>query len=273
LPLKSGWIYRLQSKYSSSSPMEVQFQSKASPDSLFRPAIDRLIPAPRVVVVCIFVIHAILRFGGMWNAQYIALSMVVIWPLPWLLSARQARRKMGFRAPQSWQWFVIGSVLTIVLLAFCAAMGWLFFGETNSNWFTRHAMALHEALKQVPAGASLITQFWIVTLPAMIFSPLAEEFLYRGFILTAFSMRWGCRTAMAIQASAFALVHLAHYGLNPFQPALISIWLPSMFITALVFGWIVQKSRSVWPAVVSHSIFNLGMNEIVFLLLPQFIGE
>jgi membrane protease YdiL (CAAX protease family) len=169
-------------------------------------------------------------------------------------------------------WFLIGPVLAIGGLVFCAAFAWLVFGEGSANWFTQHALVLNEALAQVPASASPTIRFWIVTLPAMIFSPLAEEFLYRGFMLTAFSMRWGYRKATSIQATAFALVHLAHYGLHPLQPALVSVWLPSMFFAALAFGWIVQKSGSIWSAVVSHIIFNLGMNGMVFLLLPGLVG-
>ena len=58
---------------------------------------------------------------------------------------------------------------------------------------------------------------------------------------------------MLIQASAFALVHLAHYGLDPFQPELIAIWLPSIFAVGLLLGWIVIKSGSVLCSVVAHS--------------------
>ena len=66
--------------------------------------------------------------------------------------------------------------------------------------------------------------------------------------------------------------HLAHYGLNPFQPSLIAIWFPSMFFVSVVYGWLVLKSGSVWVAVASHGVFNIGMNGLVFLILPEVIG-
>ena len=131
---------------------------------------------------------------------------------------------------------------------------------------------LKESLGSIPDGTSLETKFWIVTIPAMIFSPIGEEFLYRGYILKSFSDEWGPKVGQLIQAGAFAFVHLAHYGLMQFQPLLILIWIPSMFLTALVFGWIVQKSDSLWPAVAAHAIFNLGMNAVVFLMLPNQFG-
>jgi hypothetical protein len=112
----------------------------------------------------------------------------------------------------------------------------------------------------------------MVTGPAMLFSPFAEEFLFRGFLQTSVSMRWGSRVALVLQAIAFGLIHLAHYGLSPFQLSLIALWVPSMFAVALVLGWIVQRSGSVWPAVVAHGFFNLGLNGLVFVLLPDLVG-
>lgn len=168
-------------------------------------------------------------------------------------------------------WFLTGPAAALCTLAVCAAISWLIFGNGSENWFVQHAIALNEASAQVPA-ASTAARFWIVTLPAILFSPFAEEFLYRGYMLSAFSVKWGTRAAMTFQASAFALVHLAHYGLNPFQPALIAVWLPSMFLTAIVFGWIVQKSGSIWISVLSHCVFNAGMNGLVFLVLPEIVG-
>jgi membrane protease YdiL (CAAX protease family) len=59
---------------------------------------------------------------------------------------------------------------------------------------------------------------------------------------------------------------------NPVQPSLIAVWLPSMFFVALVLGWIVLKNNSIWVAVLSYGLFNFGMNGLVFLLLPDLLG-
>lgn len=198
--------------------------------------------------------------------------MLIIWPIPWLLSPRQARLDMGFKIPVSAWWYLTGPAAALCTLAVFAAVSWLIFGSGSENWFVQHAKVLNEALAQVPSTASPITHFWMVTIPAMLFSPFAEEFLYRGFMLSAFSIKWGAKVAMFVQASAFSVVHLAHYGLNPIEPTLIAIWLPSMFLVAIVFGWIVQKSGSIWVAVLSHSVFNAGMNGLVFLAFPEIVG-
>jgi len=223
-------------------------------------------------VALLFLGHAVVRFGGLWNPQLIPLSMIIIWPLPWLLCPRDGRRAMGLTAPTSWKWFGVGPVVAGGVLAGCAGAAWAAFGWGPANWLVQHARALNAAVAPMPTGASAGALFVIVTVPALVFSPLAEEFLYRGFLLTDLSERWGARPATIVQAAAFAGVHLAHYGLRPFQPALIAVWVPSMFVAALAFGWIVKKSGSLWPAVVAHGVFNLSMNGLVFVLLPDHVG-
>jgi uncharacterized protein len=239
---------------------------------LFRPVLRRFIPVCWLLIVGIFLIHAFIRFGGIWYTLLIPLSMIVIWPIPWLLSTREARKAIGFKAPVSKRWFFLGPLYAMMALAVCAGMVWLIFGNRTDNWMILHALYLHDVLSQAPANASVLTLFALATLPALILSPFAEEFLFRGYMISGFSKVWGVRAAMCIQALAFALVHLAHYGLNPYQPSLVAVWLPSMFFVSMVLGWIVLKSGSIWVTVLSHGIFNLGMNGLVFLILPDLIG-
>lgn len=235
-------------------------------NTLFRSGIQRLIPHSWIIVCMIFFLHASVRFGGLSNPFLIPVSMMIIWPLPWLLSTKNARKEMGFKGTDLW-WYTAGPLVTLAVLFITAGVTWCIFGDTDSNWFVRHASALENSLSSVSEDTSLGSKFLIVTIPAMIFSPLGEEFLFRGYLLTALSSTLSRSAAMFIQAAAFAFVHLAHYGLQPFQPELLLVWLPSMFLAGYTFGWITIKSKSIWCAIISHSIYNLGMNAIVFFLL------
>jgi len=246
--------------------------SRSTQYELFRPVLRKIVPVAWLMIVGIFLIHALIRFGGIWNVLFIPLSMIILWPIPWLFSNRQARISMGFKAPVSQIWFLIGPLCALASLAVCTGVVWLIFGNSANNWMVQHALYLNEALSQAPSNSSTFYRFAIISIPALIFSPLAEEFLYRGYMISGFTQKWGIRSALCIQALAFALVHLAHYGLNPIQPLLIAIWVPSMFFVAMVLGWIVVKSGSVWVAVLSHGFFNIGMNGVVFLFLPDIVG-
>lgn len=237
----------------------------------FRAEIDKLSANTGFIIVCIFPIHAAIRFGGLVNPQLYPLAMVFVWPLPWLLLNRNGQQAIGLRQGCHWWWFVVAGVVSLVVVVMEAVLGWMLFGNSSDNWFVSQAHFLNRTIAEMPAETSLWASFWFVTIPAMIFSPLAEEFLYRGFLLSYFSYRWTMKWAMLIQAAAFAIVHLAHYGLIPFQPLLILYWLPSMFLAGLVFGWIAWRSGSLWSAILSHSVFNLGMHVIIFLFLNDIV--
>ena len=216
--------------------------------------------------------RAKIRIGGIWSTLFIPLSMIIIWPIPWLFSTKEARNGMGFKAPKSKNWFLLGPLYALVALVISTSIVWVIFGNNVNTWMVQHALYLNEALSQAPSNASMSTRFALITIPALMFSPFAEEFLFRGYMISGFIKIWGIRNAICIQAFAFALAHLAHYGLNPFQPLLIAIWFPSMFFVSVVLGWIVLKSGSIWVAVLSHGLINIGMNGLVFLLLPEVIG-
>lgn len=238
---------------------------------MFRPIVRRT-ASPLAVVAAVFGVHALIRFGGLWNFQMIALSMVVVWPLPWLLCAREGRTEIGLRAPVSWWWVVSGPAVGLAVLGIGAAVAWALFGSGPDNWFTHHATELGRIAADVPPGLSAPALFGALTVPAMIFSPLGEEFLYRGFILRVGSTLWGDRAGTVGQAAAFAFVHLAHYGLQPVQPAVIGLFLPTNFLVALALAWMVRRNRSLWVAVAAHSVYNPGLNGLVFWLLPELVG-
>jgi membrane protease YdiL (CAAX protease family) len=75
-------------------------------------------------------------------------------------------------------------------------------------------------------------------------APVCEEVAFRGYIQTALSLRQRPAAAMAGTAVLFALMHL-----DPFR------FVALVFLGAL-FGWLVWRAGSVWPAVVAHAASN-----------------
>jgi membrane protease YdiL (CAAX protease family) len=215
------------------------------------------------LVMAVFAGHVVLRFAGLWHASLIPLSMMVAWPMPWLLSDRAGRAEVGFRLP-ALRWIPLAGALGLVSVATCALTAWLMFGTGTDNWFARHTVALAETATRFPAGTTVSQTFWYLTIPAMIFSPIGEEILFRGYPMQHWARTRGPRAGLLRQAGAFSVVHLAHYGLHPFQPALIPLWLLSMFGVAVMLGWLAQRSRSLIPAKLAHVVFNLLLNVVSF---------
>lgn len=84
---------------------------------------------------------------------------------------------------------------------------------------------------------------------------VVEELIFRGFIQTAFARWHGPRLAPLLSAGVYIVAYL---GVRPVQMIALS------GILGLLFGWIVERSRSLLGVTVSHVIVNVGL----FVLLP-----
>ncbi len=92
-------------------------------------------------------------------------------------------------------------------------------------------------------------------LSVVVLAPLAEECLFRGGVLHVLladgAHPW---RAVVFSAALFALVH----G-NPAQ-------MPGAFLLGMLLGWLAWWARSLWPALLAHSVNNaLGVWAIRYL--------
>lgn len=101
------------------------------------------------------------------------------------------------------------------------------------------------------AGGGLATLIGTIALGGLL-TPLGEELLFRG-VLTRFLQRWGTWITVLVSAFVFALWH----GIN--------LVFPAAFVVGLCCAWLVCRTRSVWPGVVVHVVYNSA-----FLLIYAF---
>jgi membrane protease YdiL (CAAX protease family) len=92
---------------------------------------------------------------------------------------------------------------------------------------------------------------------AGVMAPLAEEFMYRGVLMTTLLKVTGIGWALVISSAIFALVHVST---EP-QAAL------PLFVLALAMGYVAYRTRSLVGPIVAHSLFNSLM------LLGSFTGR
>jgi membrane protease YdiL (CAAX protease family) len=78
----------------------------------------------------------------------------------------------------------------------------------------------------------------------VVIAPVVEEMLFRGVILGGFADRYRPATAVLTTALVFGIVHL-----NPYQ-------FVSALILGVVLGWVFLKTRSLWPCIFAHALFN-----------------
>lgn len=89
---------------------------------------------------------------------------------------------------------------------------------------------------------------------------ICEETVFRGYLLNRLAKIVDSeQTALVIQAILFALIHLPRYLTT--YPALSFLTIMGQLVTVALlgylFGWLFLKSRSLWPGIIVHSVWDL----------------
>jgi membrane protease YdiL (CAAX protease family) len=95
----------------------------------------------------------------------------------------------------------------------------------------------------------------------ILFVPISEEILFRGFILGALEIAYGPVRAVAISSLLFGLWHLKNvFWLTEYQ------LIHQMLYTTLIFGPVTAslalKTRTIWLGVILHYLNNFPINLI-----------
>lgn len=105
--------------------------------------------------------------------------------------------------------------------------------------------ALHEFLepKMREAAAPPPGGFWWLAMLAIVFAPVAEEYLFRGMLFRALDREWGGVQALMGSAAFFAIYH------PPIS------WLPVLAL-GLFNAFLFKKTRWLVPCVLCHMVYN-----------------
>jgi membrane protease YdiL (CAAX protease family) len=104
-------------------------------------------------------------------------------------------------------------------------------------------------------AASLVE--WLTATAFIFFSPISEEILFRGFVLHQFAKRLRFWAANLITATLFTLIHWPFWvWRNGFHLSIIQNSV-GILLLAILLGYAVKLTNSLWPAIVIHIINNL----------------
>jgi uncharacterized protein len=78
----------------------------------------------------------------------------------------------------------------------------------------------------------------------LIYSPLVEELIFRGFLLQRWSVKWGLRWGVIASSVLFGMLHLN----NPL----------GLTLFGLVMGLLYVRTRSLWVPIGCHALNNLA---------------
>lgn len=94
-----------------------------------------------------------------------------------------------------------------------------------------------------PAGFSWSAMLTMLVMAGVV-APFAEELVFRGLLFPWLRARLGVPAAVLLSALFFATMHGA------------LILIPALTVVGAAFAVIYQRSGSLWPAIVAHSVFN-----------------
>ena len=132
---------------------------------------------------------------------------------------------------------IINFVLTVIY-----GIAWIgIFGESSTN--TDLGTDWESSSIDI---AFLFLSFAIVT-------PIAEELLFRGYILDSIKRMHGDWPAIIGSALLFALVHFNLFGMVPF------------IMGGVIYGWLRIKTGSLLPSIACHMMWNLMALSLTYL--------
>ena len=197
-----------------------------------------MVLVPTAVLIASLALVIPLAIAAVISATALGLLQVA---LVWLLAIRAWPPPLclvGFVKPRTAHLVTAG----LVVAALVCSLGF-------AQLYTMVAMAMGWDFlmpPEIPDGL-LLPGGWVLfsALALAVWTPIAEEVFFRGFILRGLANRWGFAPALVVSAAVFSALHLA--------PALL---LP-VFVTGLLLGLLYHRTGSLWPCIAVHGAQNL----------------
>lgn len=174
-----------------------------------------------------------------WWGMAAAAGILALWSISWAKEHRQ--RLFKFRvnhlvwgiasAAFLYMVFYLGDYISTHILPFAS-------GQIDSIYGNRAQLD--------PLTTGLLLFFWI--------GP-AEEIFWRGMVQRIIAQNFGANAGWLIAGLIYAAVHLWAGNFVLFMAALIA---------GLFWGWIYKRFGSLWPGIISHSVWDV----VIFLLIP-----
>ena len=203
------------------------------------------------------------------NYNFTSLLFIIMWLSPFILLKRAGRRCIGIQRPENirWLWYSLGlGVLACVFIFYLAKYC---YQDTIQNFFVYISRSYGAIPQGLLHGEGYHFYFILFALIGMTFSPIGEELLYRGLIHESFVRKFGRNRASAIDSLAFAIVHLAHFGIVYVGSNLKIFWIPGllwmllMFMVSRLFFYCKIKAGSIYGPIICHAGFNLAMTYFI----------
>lgn len=94
------------------------------------------------------------------------------------------------------------------------------------------------------ASAALNQTGVIVVIATVLVAPIVEEIIFRGLILSRLHRVMPGWLAVLVSALVFGICHGQ------------AVWMAYAFVLGVIFGFLALRSKSIWPSLAAHILFN-----------------
>jgi membrane protease YdiL (CAAX protease family) len=192
------------------------------------------------------------------------LQFAAVWVAPFVFLTTNGRYQIGLRERGATAVNMASAVLIGVMYGLIAfGLGMALYGDSPENW----CVSLRDYLRLIELRGVLppIAVFALYAVPSILFAPIADEILFRGFIQTAFTRRWNPYVATVVNCLGYGITYLYFHAIwsdfAGFHVRLVSGGITLALFTAagLLFTLIRLYTGSLWTAVAAHAGFNLAL--------------
>ena len=110
---------------------------------------------------------------------------------------------------------------------------------------------------KVTFSSLLLSNSWLKTILMITVAPIAEEILFRGFLLQKFQTFLGKWQANLVTSFLFVAIHYPHWIYTEKAPLEILTLSLSIFILSILLGYLMQKTETLLPSIIVHMLNNL----------------
>ncbi len=177
-----------------------------------------------------------------WRQVYGNGVRLLLWVVPALLyvglvDRANPFRYLGLTGPFRWKaWLQAGA---IVVIYFSVGM----FGE--------YLVSAKRTVSFDTAPWPWYQVLWLLIVP------LAEETLFRGFLLRKWRELLPFWPANVVTAALFTAIHWPYWLYSQGWNTSLLFTSTTIFLLAVLLGYLVKKTESLWPSILTHTLNNL----------------
>ncbi len=189
--------------------------------------------AAAIIIIALFsVVHRLLPYSVVVDAHLAMLSLALYFihkDVDKVLADKITKRKELYKSGLH----ALGLLFLMVVAVLALSYFMLFLGIRSD------ALKVYSKVAELPL---------YVVLFAVLFAPLSEELLFRGFL--------AARYGIAASAALFALSHLFYGSLSEIAGA---------FVIGLILAYYFRKERNLLTCIIAHALFNAASLTLMFI--------